>query len=194
MVNYQNYKNIESKNLNHMESKSRSITENEDVTKEKDALKDIVENVFQTEIMSSRRYQTIVEARMVFTKILVDRGHSLSSIGRYIDKNHATIIYYNKHLTNLLEQYPYLFNKYMECKNAFLDKRDPIIFFKERNVQAMMAKLMEKVDELIMEKENLKSTIKRYRKFERIVELLHDKARYYDEVALYQKINSIFNS
>jgi hypothetical protein len=82
----------------------------------------------------------------------------------------------------------------MECKNAFLDKRDPIIFFKERNVQAMMAKLMEKVDELIMEKENLKSTIKRYRKFERIVELLHDKARYYDEVALYQKINSIFNS
>ncbi len=177
-----------------MESKSRSITENEDVTKEKDALKDIVENVFQTEIMSSRRYQTIVEARMVFAKILVDRGHSLSSIGRYIDKNHATIIYYNKHLTNLLEQYPYLFNKYMECKNAFLDKRDPIIFFKERNVQAMMAKLMEKVDELIMEKENLKSTIKRYRKFERIVELLHDKARYYDEVALYQKINSIFNS
>ena len=84
-----------------MESKSKLSTENNDVVKEKDSLKDIVEAVFRTDIMSSRRYQSIVEARMVFAKILVDRGHSLSSIGKYINKNHATIIYYNKHLTYL---------------------------------------------------------------------------------------------
>ena len=44
-----------------MESKSKFIMESEDVTKEKDVLKNIVENVFETEIMKMRRYQTIVE-------------------------------------------------------------------------------------------------------------------------------------
>jgi hypothetical protein len=176
-----------------MESKSKLSTENNDVVKEKDSLKDIVEAVFRTDIMSSRRYQSIVEARMVFAKILVDRGHSLSSIGKYINKNHATIIYYNKHLTYLLEQYPYLFNKYLQCKNAFLHNREPVIFLKERNVQSMMTKLMEKVDELIREKEELRSTLKSYKRFERIVELLHDKAKHYDDGILYQKINKIFN-
>lgn len=177
-----------------MESKSKFIMESEDVTKEKDVLKNIVENVFETEIMKMRRYQTIVEARMVFSKILADRGHSISSIGRYLSKNHATIIYYNRHVADLLEQYPYLFSKYMECKNAFLEGREPIVFLKERDVQMMMNKLRVKVDELIQEKESMRSTMKKYKRFDRIFELLNERAKYIDEDILYNKINAILNS
>lgn len=180
-------------NSNHMESKQKSIVEIAEVRQEKDALRKIVDSVFSTEIMTPRRYRGTVEARMVFSKILIDRGHTITSIGRYLNRNHATIIYYNRNVSEWLEQYPYLFNKYLECKTSFLENREPIPIFKERDMQSMLMNLQKKVEDLTLEKEGLKGALKKYRKFQRIVDLLHEKVRFGDEEVVYRRIQSMLN-
>jgi len=181
-------------NSNHMESKQRSIEEIEKAKQEREELRRIVDKVFNTDLMNIRRYQSIVEARMVFSKILTDRGHSITALGKYLNKNHSTIIHYNRNVSDWLEQSVSLFNKYMECKDAFLTGREPI---KPMTKAAKMADNVEKltirVDNLMSEKEYLRISLKKYKRFERIVDLLSERVRFGDEDEVYRRINSMFN-
>lgn len=177
-----------------MESKQKPTSEIQEVREEKEMLKKIVDTVFSTDIANERRHQPVVEARMVFSKILTDRGHTITSIGRYLNKNHATIIYYNRNIADLLEMYPYLFSKYMECKSSFLENREPVVFFKERKLQGIIHGLMNKVDEVTQERDDLRNILKKYKRFERIIELLHDRNAMLYEDEVYKKINAMLNN
>jgi len=66
--------------------------------KEFNALREIVEGAFNSDIMSPARDRAIVNARISFANLLIERGHSLTEIGRYLGKHHATIIHYRKTL------------------------------------------------------------------------------------------------
>ena len=61
---------------------------------ELDALKDIVESAFGADIMTPNRDRVNVNARRSFSNILIGIDFSLSEIGRYLGKDHATIIHY----------------------------------------------------------------------------------------------------
>ena len=61
-----------------------------------DKLKEAVNSVFGLDMMERTRKRPHVNARIVFSNILFERGYSKSEIGRYLNKNHATIIHYCK--------------------------------------------------------------------------------------------------
>lgn len=53
---------------------------------------------FECDIDSKCRERRFVNARMTFSYIMKKRGYGLSSIGRLLNKNHATIIHYLKNI------------------------------------------------------------------------------------------------
>jgi len=62
------------------------------------ALRDSVNYHFQCDINSRCRERRFVNARMTFAWMMKKRGYSLSSIGRMMGRNHATIIHYLKNV------------------------------------------------------------------------------------------------
>jgi hypothetical protein len=114
-------------------------------------LKKIVNDVFLIDLMSSRRERTIVDARKVYSKILRDEGISLESIGKSINKNHATVIHYIKDLHSILSYDKELRDKYIACKNVFIKKRKPIShqIKKDADVYATVIRLTNELQEAL---------------------------------------------
>lgn len=166
----------------------------EEIRKEKDDLRQIVEAIFNIDLINKRQNHKIVEARMVFTKILVERGHTIISISRYLQKNHATIIYYRRKIDSWIEFYPNINKMYSTCKKAFLSGRDPLELYREKQVSYIVAGLRTKIDELSFDNINLKNKLNRYRRMDSIVKLLCDRVVEGEEDMIYVKINAMLNN
>ena len=67
-------------------------------------LKEIVSQVFDTNINIKTRKRNNVEARMIFSKILREDGNTFESIGKAINKDHSTIVYYANQASILIKQ------------------------------------------------------------------------------------------
>ena len=87
-------------------------------------LKEIVSKVFDTNINIKTRKRNNVEARMIFSKILREDGNTFESIGKAINKDHSTIIYYANQASILIKHSIELSNKYLECKNCYINDLD----------------------------------------------------------------------
>ena len=90
-------------------------------------LKRIVNDTFLVDIEIESRKRDVVDARKVYSKILRDSGYSYESIGKTINKNHATIMHYVKNIEHLMSYDQILRNKYVACKNVFIKKKKSIL-------------------------------------------------------------------
>lgn len=90
-------------------------------------LKEIVSKVFETNINIKTRKRNNVEARMIFSKILREDGNTFESIGKAINKDHSTIVYYVNQASVLIKQSIELSDKYLECKNCYIDNLDVVL-------------------------------------------------------------------
>ena len=70
-------------------------------------LRQVVSNEFQLDVTSKTRTRNHVDARLVYSYILRNRGASLQRIAKSINKNHATILYLLKNAPSYLKQDPY---------------------------------------------------------------------------------------
>lgn len=165
-----------------------------EIRKEKEDLKQIVDAMFNTDILTKRQNHKIVEARMVFTKILTERGHTISSISRFLNKNHATVIYYRRKIESWIDFYPNVSTMYKNCKRAFLDGRNPLELYKEKQITLIVAGLREKVDDLLVENMDLRNKLSKYRRMDKVLKLLCDRVDEGDEDRVYFRINAMLNN
>lgn len=135
-------------------------------------LKNIVDIIFDVDISNTVRKKDYVEARMVFTKILRDRGATLVSIADFLDKNHCTILNYMCNFDNYFSEQS-LKKKYILCRDAFFQKRP--------------------VDKLYIEKDNISAIESKYKRFKNILDLMNDRTPYGKESVLEKKIISFLN-
>jgi hypothetical protein len=82
-------------------------------------LREIVNEVFGVDIMDKSRKRNIVDARMVYAKILRDAGYSLTDIGGSIGKHHTTIISYLSEGEYMIPNIRQLHSNYHLCKDIF---------------------------------------------------------------------------
>ena len=61
-----------------------------------DDLKRIVDEVFELDLLRKTRQREYVDARRVFSHLLLKEGATLSGVGSYLGLNHATVHYYTK--------------------------------------------------------------------------------------------------
>ena len=91
---------------------------NENLTEISTELKAIVKKVLGVNIDVETRKRAFVDARRVYSKILRDIGISFESIGRTINKDHATIIHYLRDIDHIFVHDKPFFDKYSKCRDA----------------------------------------------------------------------------
>jgi chromosomal replication initiation ATPase DnaA len=157
-------------------------------------LKEIVSQVFETDINIKTRKRNNVEARMIFSKILREDGSTLQAIGKAINKDHATIIYYVNQASSLIKQSIELSNKYLECKNCFINNLDvvlPQMKYDELKDEVIELKLL--VNQLTSERREIIKVQEKYNRIKKIINLVAERTHVGKEEFIERKINQMFN-
>jgi len=139
---------------------------------EMNELKDIVDTIFNVNITNSVRKKEYVEARMVFAKILHERGATIVSIARFLEKNHCSILNYMGNFDSYFTDIS-LKKKYVVCREAFFQKRP--------------------VDKLYLEKDKISAIEYKYKRFKNILDIMNERTPYGKEEVLEKKIISFLN-
>ena len=86
-------------------------------------LKEIIERIFEVDLLDTKRKRIFVDARLVFCYIMKDRGFTFTYIGKILDKNHATIINYIGNAKGYFKTDPILKHRYNQvCDEFYVDK------------------------------------------------------------------------
>lgn len=155
------------------------LTYKEKTDLEKESLKEIVSGVFGVDISLKNRKRNSVDARRIFSKVLRERGYTYESIGDSLDRDHATIIHYISTIDSILTFDKGLRDKYIACKNVFLEGRAPLMverMKKDTDVYMTVIKLNDELQEIIKEKKEILT------KFVNYIEKYEKETGYYPSV------------
>lgn len=167
----------------------------QDVTEQDtQSLKDIINGVFSVNIMKKSREMKYVDARLIYAKILRDRGYTLKSIGKSINKDHTTVIHYMSQVDHLLKHNFELMEKYLICKDSFIKGREPMLQnSNELDLQMTIINLKSHIDELILERNAVLKMDEKYKRLRKIIELIDNRTPKGDESFIERQINHMFN-
>jgi hypothetical protein len=157
-------------------------------------LKEIVSQVFDTNINIKTRKRNNVEARMIFSKILREDGNTFESIGNAINKDHSTIVYYVNQASTLIKQSIELSDKYLECKNCYIDNLDvvlPQMKYDEIKNEVLELKLL--INQLTIERNEIIKVQEKYNRIKKIINLVAERTHVGKEEFIERKINQMFN-
>jgi len=157
-------------------------------------LKEIVSQVFETNINIKTRKRNNVEARMIFSKILREDGNTFESIGKAINKDHSTIVYYVNQASSLIKQSIELSDKYLECKNCYIDNLDvvlPQMKYDELKNEVLELKLL--INQLTIERNKTIKVQEKYNRIKKIINLVAERTHVGKEEFIERKINQMFN-
>ena len=157
-------------------------------------LKEIVSQVFDTNINIKTRKRNNVEARMIFSKILREDGNTFESIGKAINKDHSTIVYYVNQASVLIKQSIELSDKYLECKNCYIDNLDvvlPQMKYDELKNEVLELKLL--INQLTIERNEIIKVQEKYNRIKKIINLVAERTHVGKEEFIERKINQMFN-
>lgn len=161
-------------------------------------LKSIVSKKFGVDINKHTRKRDYVNARLVYAKILRERGYTHESIARSLNKDHATIIYYVRCAMHIFMQDKFLEKKYIECKSLFFGEIDPSMNpTSEEMLSERVKTLTTQVDKLTADNEmlsyELDEKVKRLRRLNKIINLIEERTHYGKEELIEKKIREMFN-
>lgn len=161
---------------------------------EMQSLEGIINKVFETNIMKKQRTRALVEARMVYAKIIRDRGNTLKSIGDYLKKDHTTIIHYISNIDFLMKQDERLLNNYMKASELFMkDKEVPLEDLTIRNLHLKIESLNAQLEHLISERSKVLKINEKNRRFKHIIDMLNERVKEGEEKKIFKKINNMLN-
>lgn len=132
---------------------------------EKETLKEIVSGVFNVDISLKNRQRNSVDARRIYSKILRERGYTFESIGDSLNRDHATVINYMVSVDTILTYDKGLRDKYIACKNVFLESRAPLMIErmkKDADIYVTVIRLNDELQEIIKEKKEILTKFVQY--------------------------------
>ena len=157
-------------------------------------LKEIVSKVFDTNINIKTRKRNNVEARMIFSKILREDGNTFESIGKAINKDHSTIVYYVNQASVLIKQSIELSDKYLECKNCYIDNLDVVLpQMKYDELKSEVVELKFLCNRLATERNEIIKVQEKYNRIKKIINLVAERTHFGKEEFIERKINEMFN-
>ena len=174
-------------------------------------LREHVEREFGIDnLRERRRYNDIVNARMVYSYILRGLGYSLTDIGKSLGKHHATIINYLDNMEGYLKTDPVLRKKFDKVSRSFLgeemeiDNSSLTIDATLKYAELKEVELKNKINILESKIKDLTSEVLEYRstqkfnsddidRFYNIFKLVKQKTKHGDEFKVFQKLNKIYD-
>ena len=155
--------------------------------KEIEELIDIIKNVMNVDITKKTNERIYVDGRMVFSKILTDRGYGIATLGRALKKHHSSIIHYRSSANDLLDTNELFAEKYFACKDKFMSDKEDV--FKISNKE----QLLNQIDALILDRNALLKEVQKHRRLKNIIEYIDKRTPNGKESIVLRKINLMFN-
>ena len=155
--------------------------------KEIEELIDIIKNVMNVDITKKTNERVYVDGRMVFSKILTDRGYGIAILGRALKKHHSSIIHYRSSANDLLDTNELFAQKYFACKDKFMSDKEDV--FKISNKE----QLLNQIDALILDRNALLKEVQKHRRLKNIIEYVDKRTPNGKESLVLRKINLMFN-
>lgn len=160
---------------------------------EMNSLKEIIATATGTDIMNKGRYRNIVDARIVFSKIIRERGYTYSSIARYLSKDHSTIIHYICECNHLIQTDDKMMETYINCRNLFLQDKDALLTYTDKDAVKEMVILKMDIEKLIDKNNKLKNTQNKYDRLSEIINIIDKRTAKGKEHEVKQEIIRMFN-
>ena len=154
---------------------------------ERKELVDIIKNVFGVDIRKKSGERDAVDGRFVFSKILTNRGHRITDLGKFISKHHSSIVHYRNSANDLLETDDLFATKYYTCKDRFMEGKDIYAYIPNKEA------LINQIDKLILEKNTLTKKLEKYKRLDNIIEFIDSRTPSGKESFIFKKINLMFN-
>jgi hypothetical protein len=155
--------------------------------KEIEEMIDIIKNIMNVDITKKTNERIYVDGRMVFSKILNDRGYGISRLGRAIKKHHSSIIHYRNGANDLLDTDEMFADKYFACKDAFMS--DKTSEMKTSNKE----QLLNQLDSLILDRNALLKEAQKHKRLKNIIEFIDSRTPKGKESFVLRQINLMFN-
>lgn len=160
---------------------------------ESEQLKEIIKRKLKINVMDRKRSRDFVDSRMIYTKILRDRGYTVTAISSSIRKDHTTIVYYMSIVDNIFYQFPCIKDKYITCNEEFMKDRGPLKTSKDSYVMRRLESLESQVAKLESNREYVETNKTKYRRLQNIIELIDNRTRMGEEKLMEKRINEMFN-
>ena len=163
------------------------------IQNDSELLLSIIQANSQINILEKKRSREAVDARMIYAKILREKGYTLPQIGKSISKDHSTIVHYVKtfdFLSNQLEDLRYNYDK---CREEFL-KRSTTLFPEQHN-QSYIKEIIgirNRKDELEFKEKMLTSLELKYNRLKNIIELIDNNTAKGEEHKIFCLMNAFF--
>lgn len=156
---------------------------------------EFVNDFFGFDISIKSRKRPVVEARMMYAKIMNRyTKSSLSDIGRMIGKDHATVIHYLKNFKHIKKQDNEFSSKFDIMSEMYEDFRESWFdmdrYDDKRRIQILESSLKAATEK----KDAYEKYIKKIKRIDSIVQLIEERTPRGEEEYVESKINRMFNS
>ena len=158
--------------------------------------KDIINQILHLDIMVNKRKRNLVDACMIYASILRQYKHTLDSIGKSINKDHSTILYYMKHFDTIYRTDIDFKMKYDSCYETFFNiKLDTVVLPKSNDELKNEVKLLRYRLKSLEEKQTQVIAVsKKYSRLRDIIKVIDERCPRGFEQQTKVKINTMFNS
>ena len=166
-------------------------------THEFDTLKNAIEQIFECDLLSKSRERHIINARMTFAYILVERGYTKVSVGKYLNKNHATIIHYTKNFAVYLQHDTELSNFHQSALDAFNRDFDPVYTMDKSHLKKEVFSLRRQLGNVSCEYADYKKQTQEQKvvdeRIKDIMALVAERTKEGKEEFIHRKLQAWFN-
>ena len=145
-------------------------------------------------IKSKRRTRDIVDAKMIYSKLLREKGFTLKKIGETLGKDHTTIIHYIRAMDNLIETEPNMNNTYAKCRDIFFEGEEREAQIDPEILKIRMKDLRRQCNILNIELQKQKEQNRRYKRLSELVSVLDQRIPKGKEEQFKTIINRVFNN
>jgi hypothetical protein len=160
---------------------------------EMNSLKEIISDTTGMNIMDKNRFRQVVDARIVFSKIIRERGYTFSSIARYLSKDHTTIIHYICECNSLIQTNDKIMETYLICRDKFLQDKDALLTYTDKDAVKEMIVLKNDIENLMLKNSRIKNLEIKYERLNEIINLIDKRTPEGDEHRIRKEIMKMFN-
>lgn len=162
----------------------------------------VVEMVMGQKILTKNRKRKVVEARMMFSLLMVELNYPLTHIGEYLDKDHTTVIHHRRTMRGLIETDNEMLRRYLRCKEIIISEKQPLNLRTDEDYRILAARLQNKIEmmatdyELLSEEKNLlesKIELMQDKRFIKIFELIKEHTPIGHELIVERKIRKLLD-
>ena len=154
-----------------------------------------VEMVTGVDVFTKNKKRKVVEARMLCGLLMRELSHSLNQVGKYLDKDHTTIIHYERTMRNLIDIDINALNTYLRCKELVNSQKEPVNLsdpkYELLKVRSQIETLIAKNQLLKMELDSMKSSD--HSRFVKIFQLIEKNTPLGHELIVERKIRKMFD-